>query len=115
MSHPRHTAIGRKDSRCGTHTAARGCTRLSECASRIIVAHLVGAPGRKRIEADMITGPAWTLEGRAFSAAISTTCAGAQFVARSILPPQDEGDRARQRRVMLAALTPEPDPRRCSL
>jgi hypothetical protein len=26
-----------KDSRCGTHTAERGCTRLLECASRIIV------------------------------------------------------------------------------
>jgi hypothetical protein len=29
----------------------------------------VGDIGRKRIETDMITGPAWTLEGRAFSAA----------------------------------------------
>jgi hypothetical protein len=36
---------------------------------------------RKRIEADMIAGPAWTLEGRAFSAATSTACAGTQFVA----------------------------------
>jgi hypothetical protein len=30
---------------------------------------------------NMITGPAWTLEGRAFSAAPSTACAGTQFVA----------------------------------
>jgi hypothetical protein len=29
----------------------------------------------------MIAGPAWPLEGRAFSAAISTACAGTQFVA----------------------------------
>ena len=74
-------AIGRKDSRCGTHTAARGRTRLSECASRIIVAHLVGDFSRKRIEANMIAGPAWTLEGRAFSATPSRACAGTQFVA----------------------------------
>jgi hypothetical protein len=37
-----------------------------------MVAHLVGDFSRKRIEADMIAGPAWTLEGRAFSAATST-------------------------------------------
>ncbi len=74
-------AIGPKDSRCRAHAAARGCTRLSECASRIIVAHLVGDFSRKRIEADMIAGPAWTLEGRAFSAASGAACAGTQFVA----------------------------------
>ena len=57
------------------------CTRLSECASRIIVAHLVGDFSWKRIEADMIAGPAWTLEGGTFTAATSAACAGTQFVA----------------------------------
>ena len=70
-----------KDSRFGIHTAARGRTRLSECASRIIVAHLVATSGRKRIEADVIACPAWTLEGRTFRPAGGAACAGAQFVA----------------------------------
>jgi hypothetical protein len=81
MWRPHHIAIGRKDSRCGTHTAVRGRTRLSECASRIIVAHLVGDFSRKRIEADMIAGPAWMLEGHSFAAATGAACAGTQFVA----------------------------------
>jgi hypothetical protein len=41
----------------------------------------VGDIGRKRIEADMITGPAWTLDGRAFSTAARAPRAGPQFVA----------------------------------
>jgi hypothetical protein len=54
---------------------------LSERASRIIVTHLVGAAGRKRIEADIIAGPAWSLESGTFSAATGAACAGTQFVA----------------------------------
>ena len=30
--------------------------------------------GRKRIEANMIAGPAWMLEGRAFAAATGAAC-----------------------------------------
>jgi hypothetical protein len=41
----------------------------------------VGDAGRKWIEANMIAGPAWTLEGRAFSAATGAACAGTQLVA----------------------------------
>jgi len=37
--------------------------------------------GRKRIEADIITSPARTLEGRTFAAAASAARAGTQFVA----------------------------------
>jgi hypothetical protein len=38
--------------------------------------NVIRAVGRERIKADMIAGPAWPLEGRAFSAATSTACAG---------------------------------------
>jgi hypothetical protein len=68
--------------------------------------------GRKWVKANMIACPAGTLQGRAFSAAPSTACAGTQFVARSIRPPQDHGDCARQRCVVLATLTPQPYPGR---
>ena len=37
--------------------------------------------GRKRIEADMIAGPAWTLESRILVAAIGTASASTQLVA----------------------------------
>jgi hypothetical protein len=57
------------------------CTRGWRCGGQVIVAHLVGDFSRKRIEADMIAGPAWTLDGRSFVAATSTVCAGTQFVA----------------------------------
>jgi hypothetical protein len=57
------------------------CTRLSEGASRIIVAHLVGDFSRKRIEPDMIAGPTRALEGRTFPAAGGAACTGTQFVA----------------------------------
>jgi hypothetical protein len=43
--------------------------------------HFVGNAGRKRIEANVIAGPAWTLEGCTFTAAVSTAGACAQFVA----------------------------------
>src|SRR5262245_19731968 len=68
------------------------------------------------IEADVIVaGPSWPLEGRAFAAATGAACTSAQPVARSIRPPQDDRDSAGQRRVMLASLAPQPDPRRRSL
>jgi hypothetical protein len=47
----------------------------------MLLAHFVGDAGREWIKADVIAGPAWPLEGCTFSAAISTACAGAQFVA----------------------------------
>jgi hypothetical protein len=46
------------------------------CALRIFIGDAYG----KRIDADMIAGPAWTLKGRAFSAATSAARAGTQFV-----------------------------------
>jgi hypothetical protein len=46
----------------------------------MLCAYFVGA-GWKRIEADMIAGPARTLEGRTFPAAIGAACAGTQLVA----------------------------------
>ena len=54
---------------------------IAEDSARVLLAHLVGDAGRERIEADMIAGPAWTLERRAFSAAGGAACASAQFVA----------------------------------
>ena len=47
----------------------------------------------------MIAGPAWTLEGRTFVAATGAASTGAQSVARGIRPPQDDRDRASERRV----------------
>jgi hypothetical protein len=70
---------------------------------------------RKWTEANMITSPAWMLEGRTFTAATGAACGSPQFVARDIRPPPDDGDGASNRRVMLAALAPKPDPRRSSL
>jgi hypothetical protein len=43
--------------------------------------HFVGDAGREWIKADMITGPAWTLERRAFPAAGGAAGAGTQFIA----------------------------------
>jgi len=54
----------------------------------------------------MIAGPAWTLEGRAFTAAAGAARATAEFVARSVWPPPDNRDGASQRCAMLATLTP---------
>jgi hypothetical protein len=42
---------------------------------------------RKRVEADVIAGPAWALKGRTFP---------------GIRPPTDDSDRASQRSMMLA-------------
>jgi len=47
----------------------------------MLLAYFGGDLRWKWMEADMITCPAWTLEGRAFSAATSTARAGTQFVA----------------------------------
>jgi len=75
----------------------------------------VADAGRQRIEADVIAGPAWTLECRTFSATTGTACAGTQFVTGGVRAPQDDGGSASQRRVMLAALAPQPHPRCRSL
>jgi hypothetical protein len=47
----------------------------------MLLAHFIGDAGRKRLEADMIAGPAWVLEGCAFGTAVRATCANAQSVA----------------------------------
>src|SRR5690242_15607435 len=65
---------------------------------------------RKRTEANMITSPAWMLEGRTFAAATGAACGSPQFVTRYIRPPPDDGDGASKRCVMLAALAPQPHP-----
>ena len=65
---------------------------------------------RKRTEANMVTRPAWMLEGRTFAAATGAACGSPQFVTRDIRPPPDDGDGASKRRVMLAALAPKPHP-----
>jgi hypothetical protein len=46
-----------------------------------LLACFVGDARREWIEANMIAGPAWTLEGRTFSAAGGAACASAQLVA----------------------------------
>jgi hypothetical protein len=69
----------------------------------------------KGIETDMITGPAWTLERRAFSAAGRAACANPKSIACCFRPPQDDGDSASQRGMMLTPLAPQPHPRRRSL
>ena len=71
--------------------------------------------GRKRPEANMIAGPVGTLEARTFLAATRAACTSAQLVAGSIWPPSDDSDRASKRRVVLAALTPQPHPRSRSM
>jgi hypothetical protein len=45
----------------------------------------VSDASRKRIEADMIAGPAWTLDGRTFAAATGAARSGAQFVAGGLI------------------------------
>ena len=62
--------------------------------------------GRKGLEANMIACPAWVLEGCSFAAATGAACAGTQFIAGGVRPPQDDRDSASQRRAMLATLTP---------
>ena len=71
--------------------------------------------GRKRLEANMIAGPAWMLDGRTFTAATGAARGRPQFIAGGVRPPQDDGYSASKRRMMLTALTPQPHPRRCSL
>ena len=82
---------------------------------RAVGVNLVIDIRRKRTEANMITSPAWMLEGRTFAAATGAACGSPQFVTRDIRPPPEDGDGASKRRVVLAALAPKPDPRCCSL
>ncbi len=76
---------------------------------------LICIGGRERQEADMIATPTWMLEGRTFAAATSAARTNTQFVAGSVRSPQDDGDGAGERCMMLAALTPQPHPRSRSL
>jgi hypothetical protein len=57
----------------------------------------------------MVAAPTWMLEGRTFASATSAARASTQFVAGCVRPPQNNGDGASERCVMLAALTPQPD------
>jgi len=77
----------------------------------MLFAHFVGDAGRERIEADIVACPARTLECRAFPTTTGAACMGTQLVARSVRPPQNDSDSASKRRVMLAALTPKPNPK----
>jgi hypothetical protein len=52
---------------------------------------------RKWTKANMITSPAWMLEGRTFAAATGAACGSPQFVTRDIRPPPDDGDGASKR------------------
>jgi hypothetical protein len=65
----------------GFLTAGPPCSVQVRMSWSLATTHLVGAGGRKRIEADIITGPAWTLEGRTFPAAGGAARTGTQFVA----------------------------------
>jgi hypothetical protein len=56
----------------------------------------------------VVARPAGTLEARTFLAATRAACTSAQLVAGSIWSPSDDSDRASKRRVVLAALTPQP-------
>jgi len=47
----------------------------------MLLPEVISDVGRERIEADIIAGPAWTLNGRAFRTATGAACAGTQFVA----------------------------------
>lgn len=60
------------------------------------------------MKADMIASPSGMLEGGAFRAAISAAGSDAEFVSGGIWPPADDRHSASKRRVMLAALAPQP-------
>lgn len=70
---------------------------------------------RKRLKADMIASPARMLDARALAAACSATRTLAQAIARRLCAPPDDGNGTGKRRMVLAALTPKPDPGRRSL
>ena len=70
---------------------------------------------RKRHKADAIAAPARMLDHRAFVAAPGAASALTQPIARYFCAPADDGDGARQRRFVLAAVTVHPNPRRRSL
>src|SRR5207248_2306127 len=95
------------------------CRRLrTRNMCRVIIPHTWGVESfgcRKRQEAYVITAPPWMLDRRALMAAGGAAGALPQPVARYACTPPDDGHRAGQRRVMLAALAPEPYPRRCAL
>jgi hypothetical protein len=75
----------------------------------------VGDAGWKRLEANVITCPTRMLDGRSLAAATGATRRSPQFVAGGLRPPQDDGDSASERSVVLTTLAPKPDPRRCSM
>jgi hypothetical protein len=60
----------------------------------------------KRPKAGVGVGPSRMLQGRALAAACRAARALAKHVARRLGSPADDRRRARERRVMLAALTP---------
>ncbi len=68
--------------------------------------------GWERQEAYVGAAPSGVLDGRALVVAAGAACALPQDIARRVAAPADDGDRARQRRVVLAPLAVEPQPRR---
>jgi hypothetical protein len=65
---------------------------------------------RKRHKADAVAAPARTLKRRALATAAGAACALPQLIARYVRAPTDHRDGARERRMVLAALTVHPDP-----
>jgi hypothetical protein len=63
----------------------------------MLLAHFVGDVGRKRIEADVVAGPAWPPECRTFPAAASATGRRAQSVARCVGSLSNDSDRGADR------------------
>jgi hypothetical protein len=73
------------------------------------------AADRERLKAGVPIGPARMRHGGAFAATDSAARAPAQHVARRIGAPPDDGWRAREGRVVLAAFAPQPNPQRGAL
>jgi hypothetical protein len=94
---------------------AKTVKSLAKGATRMLLAHFIGDAGWKRLEANVITSPAWMLECCAFAAATGAARAVRSLSLEAPGPPQDDGHSAGERRMMLTALAPKPDPRRCSL
>ena len=67
---------------------------------------------RERQKADIGAAPARMLNGCALVAAGCAPRPLPQHIARRVAAPADDGDRARQRCVMLAVLAVQPQPRR---
>ena len=70
---------------------------------------------RKWLKAGIGVSPTRVLHGRASSATTGAACALTKHVTRRPSSPANDGRRARERRVMLAAFAPQPDPWRRSL